>query len=154
MDKNTIIGILLIGAIFIGFSYFNNTRLNKAFQKEIETADSLYNAEDYRNAKGSYMKALQIRPKQPYPALKISEIDSLLAITQSQTDTVQQAEVAEPAMVQPVPTPGKVQDSLPPGDQESLDGIFDQASLVEQEMITLELPNQLPCDWSRNPVNT
>jgi len=101
MDKNTIIGILLIGAIFIGFSYFNNTRLNKAFNKEVEIADSLYNAEDYPGAKGSYMKALRIRPKQPYPALRISEIDSILAISQIQADTVQQAEVAEPAVKQP-----------------------------------------------------
>ncbi len=138
MDKNTIIGILLIGAIFIGFSYFNNTRLNKAFNKEVEIADSLYNAEDYPSAKGSYMKALRIRPKQPYPALRISEIDSILAISQIQADTVQQAEVAEPAVKQPVSTPENVQDALKLDDQESLGGVFGQAAGVETEMITLE----------------
>ncbi len=138
MDKNTIIGILLIGAIFIGFSYFNNTRLNKAFNKEVEIADSLYNAEDYPSAKGSYMKALRIRPNQPYPALKISEIDSILAVSKIQADTVQQAEVAEPAMKQPVSTPDRVQDALKLDDQESLAGVFEQTAVGETEMITLE----------------
>ncbi len=138
MDKNTIIGILLIGAIFIGFSYFNNTRLNKAFDKEVEIADSLFNAEDYQSARGSYMKALRVRPNKPYPALRISEIDSILDISRIKADTVQQAEVAEPAMKQPVSTPDRVRDALKLDEQESLGGVFDQATVGETEMITLE----------------
>lgn len=138
MDKNTIIGILLIGAIFIGFSYYNNTRLKKAFTKEVETADSLYNAEEYLAAKGSYMKALRIRPKERYPAIKISEIDSILAISGQLADTVQQEPAPEMVSELPAALPQRTRDSLTAGDQESTAGAFNQTATVEKEMITLE----------------
>lgn len=138
MDKNTIIGILLIGAIFIGFSYYNNSRLNKAFKKEVEIADSLFKAEDYYNAKGSYMKALQIRPNERYPSSKISEIDSILAISMTSADTVQQESIAEQVEELPDAAPEKEHDSLSREEQEHPAGAFGQAAVGEPEMITLE----------------
>ncbi len=138
MDKNTIIGILLIGAIFIGFSVYNNHRLTKAFNKEVEIADSLYDAEDYLNAKGSYMKALQIRPNEKYPASRIGEIDSLLNISRIPVDTLQQSEVSEPEKEQQTFAPETVRDSIKLTDQESSGGVFGLASTGEKELITLE----------------
>ena len=138
MDKNTIVGILLIGAIFIGFSVYNNHRLTKAFNKEVETADSLYHAEDYHSARGSYMKALQIRPNQPYPVSRINEIDSILAVSQIESDTIQQDEIGEAVVQQPVTTQVKAGDSLIIDDQESAAGVFGKTAMGETEMITLE----------------
>ncbi|MBL4652613.1 MAG: membrane protein insertase YidC [Flavobacteriales bacterium] len=55
MDKNSVIGLLLIGAIFIGFSYFNQpseeeiaTALKQ--RKELATADSLAQAKERAKA--------------------------------------------------------------------------------------------------------
>ena len=42
MDKNTITGIILIFAIFIGFSIYNNSKLNKAYEKAVSSAESYY----------------------------------------------------------------------------------------------------------------
>ncbi len=138
MDKNTIIGILLIGGIFIGFSVYNNHRLTKAFNKEVEIADSLYDAEDYINAKGSYMKALQIRPNEKYPASRIGDIDSLLNISQIPVDTLQQTEAGEPEKEQQPFAPETVRDSIKLTDQESSGGVFGLASTSDKELITLE----------------
>ena len=90
MDRNTIIGILLIGAIFIGFSYFNNQKLKKAYDKEIIVADSLYQAKDYETARNSYRKALSYRPNVPYPREKIQEINQITGIPIASSDTLQQ----------------------------------------------------------------
>ena len=40
MDKNTITGLILIFVIFIGFSLFNRSRQNKAYEETIVVADS------------------------------------------------------------------------------------------------------------------
>ncbi len=36
MDKNTITGIILIFAIFIGFSIFNSNRMNKSYKQLLQ----------------------------------------------------------------------------------------------------------------------
>jgi len=48
MDKNTITGIILIFAIFIGFSIYNGNRMNKSFKSAMEVADSLYAKGDWK----------------------------------------------------------------------------------------------------------
>lgn len=138
MDRNTIIGILLIGAIFIGFSYYNNTRKNKSFAHEIEMADSLFEAEDYDAAKASYIKALTIQPNQPYPESRVDEINRILGITQTQSDTLQLAESPEPAIKETEVSPVVTQDPQTPGRVESTDGAFGVAVSGEPEMIILE----------------
>ena len=35
MDRNTITGLILIFLVFIGFSIYNNNRLNKGFENAI-----------------------------------------------------------------------------------------------------------------------
>ncbi len=88
MDKNTIIGILLIGVIFIGYSYFNNSRLEKAYNTEIVHDDSLFHEKDYGEAITSYRKALSFRPRETYPQQQIDEINQIMGFDREVPDTV------------------------------------------------------------------
>ena len=65
MDKNTITGIILIFAIFIGFSIYNGSRLNKSFENAVELGDSLYSGGDLENARAEYINALRFKPNNP-----------------------------------------------------------------------------------------
>ena len=78
MDKNTITGIILIFAIFIGFSLYNGNRMNKSYKAAIEVADSLYAAGDMENARAEYINALRYKPNQPEAVAKVNEINRLL----------------------------------------------------------------------------
>jgi YidC/Oxa1 family membrane protein insertase len=78
MDKNTIIGIVLIFAIFIGFSIYNKNRLNKSYVDIIEVADSLYAAGDMENARAEYINALRFKPNEPATVAKINDLNRLL----------------------------------------------------------------------------
>lgn len=137
MDKNTIIGILLIGAIFIGFSYFNNSRLNKAYNEEIVVADSLYEAEDYMAARTFYQKALQYRQNEPHPQNRIIEIDQIMGLNQPLVDTIKQESTAE---IQESVLPEKITptESIAPEERISMFGPFGNALVGENEFITLE----------------
>jgi YidC/Oxa1 family membrane protein insertase len=78
MDKNTITGIILIFAIFIGFSIFNGNRMNRSYKKVIAVADSLYAKGDMENARAEYINALRFKPNQPEAIAKVNEINQLL----------------------------------------------------------------------------
>ncbi|HVN58906.1 MAG TPA: membrane protein insertase YidC [Bacteroidales bacterium] len=79
MDRNTIIGIILIFAIFVGFSVYNNNKANKAYEKQIINADSLYKNGHLEDARTAYMTALRIKPNQPDVILKLNDINMRLA---------------------------------------------------------------------------
>jgi YidC/Oxa1 family membrane protein insertase len=81
MDRNTITGIILIFLIFIGFSVFNSGRRNKAFEKTVVLADSLYKKGDLEKARAEYMNAMQFKPNQPDVMLKLSDINQKLGIS-------------------------------------------------------------------------
>jgi len=93
MDKNTITGLLLIFAIFIGFGIYNNYRLNKIYESKVVLADSLYKAGNYEKARIEYMNALNIKPNQPDVVLKLNELNQFLEISQpaAEKDTTKQA---------------------------------------------------------------
>lgn len=78
MDRNTIIGIVLIFAIFIGFSIYNSNRLNKSYEKIISVADSLYAAGDLENARAEYINALRFKPNEPAAVSKVNELNGKL----------------------------------------------------------------------------
>lgn len=78
MDKNTVTGLILIFAIFIGFSLYNSSRLNKSFEKIIEVADSLYSEGDLENARAEYINALRFKPNQPDVVSRINELNKTL----------------------------------------------------------------------------
>lgn len=80
MDRNTITGIILIFAIFIGFSIYNTGRINKAFEKTVVHADSLYNKGDLEEARAAYLSAQRLKPNQPEVILKLNDIDQRLGI--------------------------------------------------------------------------
>jgi YidC/Oxa1 family membrane protein insertase len=75
MDKNTIIGIILIFVIFIGFSIFNSSRLNKDFEKSVVIADSLYKNGDLEKARIEYLNAMRFKPNQPDVLSKLNDIN-------------------------------------------------------------------------------
>ncbi len=88
MDRNTIIGLLLIGLLFVGFSYYNNHQKDKAYNYEVGVADSLYNIKKYAAARESYLRALSFKPTENYPKRKILSIDSIVRL--STPDTARQ----------------------------------------------------------------
>ena len=78
MDKNTITGIILIFAIFIGFSIYNGNRMNKSYKQVIAVADSLYQKGDLENARAEYINALRYKPNQPEAVAKVNMINQML----------------------------------------------------------------------------
>jgi tetratricopeptide (TPR) repeat protein len=52
---------------------------NKKYQNAINTADQLFNARQYEDARIAYNQALKVKPEEEYPANKIDEIDRILA---------------------------------------------------------------------------
>ncbi|MBN2524494.1 MAG: membrane protein insertase YidC [Bacteroidales bacterium] len=84
MDKNTITGIILIFAIFIGFSIYNNSQRNKSYEKIVKAADSLYAINQFENARAEYINALRFKPNQPEIVDKVSELNKTLGFTPEQ----------------------------------------------------------------------
>lgn len=108
MDRNTITGIILIFLIFLGFSLYNNHRTGKFFEAETEYADSLYAAGNYDEARESYIRALNFKPKDQPTMNKVIELNNRLGLgtetTQIQTatpgtDTSAVASSTKPAVV-------------------------------------------------------
>ena len=76
MDKNSIIGIILIAAIFILFGWFNTQKTRKAYEDEISVADSLFDARNYEAARLAYRKALTYKVNEEYVYERIGSINS------------------------------------------------------------------------------
>lgn len=131
MDKNTITGIILIFAIFIGFSIYNGSRNNKSYKKAVELADSLYAKGDMENARAEYINALRFKPNQPEAIAKVNEINQVLgfAPAQPKADTlgINKTQVSQP---QKMVSTGKVDSSQV--------GAFGGAVKGDTGLITLE----------------
>jgi len=96
MDKNTITGLILIFAIFIGFSIYNNSRLNKIYNEKVTLADSLFAAGNLEKARTEYINALSIKPNQPDINLKLNDINLQLGLVQPDSlKNMTQKQVAE-----------------------------------------------------------
>ncbi|MBE0668740.1 MAG: hypothetical protein IH593_13850, partial [Bacteroidales bacterium] len=87
MDKNTITGLALIFAIFFGFSIYNNQKTGKIFNAEIATADSLYAAGDYSEAREAYIAALGYRPKDQKAIARLTELNGRMGMNTAVADT-------------------------------------------------------------------
>jgi YidC/Oxa1 family membrane protein insertase len=132
MDRNTITGIILIFAIFIGFSIYNNSRLNKGYEKAVQVAESYYAKGEYENARAEYINALRYKPNQADAIAKVNELDSKLGI--SSEGPIKQDTVKAAAGQQAIPSanvPGQTGD---PGQY----GVFASAATGENDFITLE----------------
>ncbi|MBI5010090.1 MAG: tetratricopeptide repeat protein, partial [Bacteroidia bacterium] len=75
MDRNTITGIILIFLIFIGFSLYNNSRLNKGYENAISVAESYYAKGELENARAEYINALRFKPNNPDAVARINELN-------------------------------------------------------------------------------
>jgi len=131
MDKNTITGLILIFAIFIGFSMFNNSRLNKQFDKAFEVAESHFANGDLEAARIEYINALRFKANNPDVISKISQIDLELGIspgTLIPDSVITQQSIPEPDITSPPITEFDANQF----------GVFAQAALGDNEFITLE----------------
>jgi YidC/Oxa1 family membrane protein insertase len=128
MDRNTITGLILIFAIFIGFSIYNNSRLNKAFEKVRTEADASYARGDLESARMAYYKALNMKPGNPEIMTRITELDQKLGIA------------TDPASTDSVPpenAPVERAVSVPDAEAGQF-GVFSGAAQGENDFITLE----------------
>jgi YidC/Oxa1 family membrane protein insertase len=131
MDRNTITGIILIFAIFIGFSIYNSNRAGKQFEKAVQNAESYYAKGEFENARAEYINALRFKPNQPDALAKINEINLKLGISTEtvKPDTLKSAQPVQQAAPAGVGT-------MPPDARQF--GVFAQAATGENEFITLE----------------
>ena len=131
MDKNTITGIALIFLIFLGFSLYNSQKTKKLFEAETEYADSLYTAGSYDQARESYIRALNLRPKDQNTVNRVIELNNKLG----QNTQTQQPEIPQTAgdttagttQVKPIATP----------DSTAL-GVFSTSAKGDNEFYTIE----------------
>jgi len=133
MDRNTITGIILIFVIFIGFSVYNSSRTNKAFNNAIAAAETEYANGNLESARTGYINALRFKPNQPDALSKINEINIKLGNSATEiTDTAKQTV-----------TPSVSADSLAKTADVAIPdasqyGVFSEAVNGENEFITLE----------------
>lgn len=131
MDRNTITGIILIFAIFIGFSVYNNSRMNKQFEKAVQVAESYYAKGEFENARAEFINALRFKPNQPDAIARVNEINLKLGIA---TDIVKKDTLNNVTARAETPAPGK-QTAASDSNQY---GAFASAATGENEFITLE----------------
>jgi YidC/Oxa1 family membrane protein insertase len=131
MDKNTITGLILIFVIFIGFSIYNSSRVNKAFDKAVAVAEADYAKGDLVTARTEYIDALRFKPNQPDVLAKLSEINLKLGNLpgKEKSDSLS---VQQPVTAVSVPTATTAKTDV------NQYGVFAQAATGENEFITLE----------------
>ncbi len=131
MDRNTITGLILIFAIFIGFSFYNNHRINKAYDNSVSSAESFMAKGEFEEARTEYINALRFKPNQADAIAKINELNLRLGIkpvaqpTDSIISSAEQKVTPEVSLPQPKNDAGQY-------------GIFADAAKGENEFITLE----------------
>jgi YidC/Oxa1 family membrane protein insertase len=132
MDKNTITGIILIFAIFVGFSIYNSSRLNKKFEIAVKAAETEIANGNLERARTEYVNALRFKPNQPEVLAKLNDLNIKLGI--STEAPIQDTTKAQPAVkeVAPSVTPARMT-----GD-DSQYGIFASSAKGEEDFITLE----------------
>lgn len=108
MDRNTITGLILIFAIFVGFSLYNNHKRDKSFDSIVAVADSLYDAGDLGEARSEYLKALQYKPGEAVVVEKVNAINLIIAPVEAQGDTVSgTADISDTGTENIISTPGR-----------------------------------------------
>ncbi len=131
MDRNTITGIILIFAIFIGFGIYNNSTVNKSYKKAVAAAEISYAKGDLENAKAEYINALNFKPNQPEAIARVNEINRKLGVA-SESPKADTSKIQQSTTVLPVK-----EKSSEPSDINQF-GIFSQAAIGTNDFITLE----------------
>jgi YidC/Oxa1 family membrane protein insertase len=132
MDRNTITGIILIFLIFIGFSVYNNSRLNKGFENAISVAESFYAKGELENARAEYINALRYKPNNPDAVAKINELNQKLGIY-SDTQKPDSLEVTKNLNDYGPKT--EVNDTISASKQY---GVFSESASGENDFITIQ----------------
>jgi len=131
MDRNTITGLALIFVIFIGFSVYNNSRVNKLYEKAVTAAETSYSKGEFATARTEYINALNIRPNQPDLIIRLNELNLKLGIIPPEQKVDSAASIqAKPELPAPVA-------ASQPVDVSQL-GVFAGSANGENEFITLE----------------
>ncbi len=133
MDRNTITGIILIFIIFIGFSIYNNSRLNKGFEEAITVAESYYSKGELENARAEYINALRFKPNNPETVAIINELNLKLGIVTGEKTVADSARTLEQT---PQISTTQTSNSQPAVVNDY--GVFAPAASGENEYITLE----------------
>jgi YidC/Oxa1 family membrane protein insertase len=132
MDKNTITGIILIFAIFVGFSIYNSSRLNKGFENAVKAAETEMASGNLERARTEYVNALRYKPNQPEVLEKLNELNIKLGI--STEAPVQDTTKAQTAVKEVAPS---VIPARMTGDGSQY-GVFASSAKGEDDFITLE----------------
>ncbi len=131
MDKNTIIGIILIFAIFVGFSVYNGSKMTKSFENAVKTAETEVAAGNLERARTEYVNALRFKPNNPEVLAKIEDLNVKLGIAPAG-----QAQDTSIKAINPIT------EALPgqqvPNEDGSQYGAFALAAKGENEFIILE----------------
>ena len=131
MDKNRITGLILIFLVFIGFSIYNNNKLNKGFKNAVAAAEEQVANGNFERARTEYVNALRFKPNQPEVLAKINELNNKLGITTGNQiqDTINtilpEKNITQSAAGTETVEPGQF-------------GAFAGAAVGENEFITLE----------------
>ncbi len=131
MDRNTITGIILIFAIFIGFGIYNNSTVNKSYKKAVAAAEISYAKGDLENAKAEYINALNFKPNQPEAIARVNEINRKLGVA-SESPKADTSKIQQSTTVLPVKEKSSEQPDI------NQFGIFSQAAIGTNDFITLE----------------
>ena len=131
MDKNTIIGIVLIFLIFVGFSMFNNTRLKKGYNEAVELAKTEIVNGNLEKARTQYINALKFKPNDPVALEELTKLNIELGMSQAPqtSDTLSTLETTAPQAA--IPETTEIADS-------SIYGSFAGSVKGENDFITLE----------------
>lgn len=130
MDRNTITGLILIFLVFIGFSIYNNNRLNKGFENAIAAAEEQVANGNLERARTEYVNALRFKPNQPEVLQKLNELNVKLGITPASQDQ-------DPLQSVPAETDAPAGTRQVVTDPDRL-GVFSAALEGEEDFITLE----------------
>jgi YidC/Oxa1 family membrane protein insertase len=133
MDKNTISGIILIFAIFIGFSIYNNNQRNKAFRKALSEAELSYAKGELETARTEYINALRFSPNQIEVIEKLNELNIKLGIASNN-----QIGEGNPSDSLKTKVPNQIYTSAEDFDDMVNSGVFSKAANGINEFITLE----------------
>lgn len=131
MDRNTITGLVLIFLIFIGFSFYNNSKLNKAYENAVTLAEASYARGEYETARAEYVDALRYKPNKPEIVAKLSELNIKLGLTN-------EVQKADSVTVRKQETNAPVGNIMPVQADINQYGVFSGAVKGENEFITLE----------------
>jgi YidC/Oxa1 family membrane protein insertase len=133
MDRNTITGLILIVAIFIGFSIYNNSRLNKGFETAVKAAETEIANGNLERARTEYVNALRFKANHPDVLIKLNELNIKLGIVTGNTTADSSAAISIKNTIAEMP-----ETVAPVASDGSRYGVFASSATGENDFITLE----------------